>query len=91
MPGVAGAGLTKAGPNNCMPEDWRFTIYATPEVEPSLKWRHGEWVARKTWGANNAQNRFSPNRRLRANVCSPPFAPSESVAGKVRNGSTCAI
>ena len=45
---LAGAGLTKTGPNNCMPEDWGFTIYATPKVAPSLEWRHGGWEARKS-------------------------------------------
>ncbi len=44
---LAGAGLTRTGPNNCMPEDWGFTIYATPAVAPSLKWRRGAWEARK--------------------------------------------
>ena len=43
---LAGKGLTKTGPNNCMPEDWPFTIYATPEVAPRLKWSRNEWKAR---------------------------------------------
>ena len=43
---LAGKGLTKTGPNNCMPEDWPFTIYATPEVAPSLKWSRNGWEDR---------------------------------------------
>jgi hypothetical protein len=43
---LAGKGLTTTGPNNCMPEDWPLTTYATPEVAPSLKWSRGEWQAR---------------------------------------------
>ena len=43
---LAGKGLTKTGPNNCMPEDWPFTIYATPEVAPRLKWSRNGWEAR---------------------------------------------
>jgi len=43
---LAGKGLTKTGPNNCMPEDWPFTIYATPQVAPSLKWSRNGWEAR---------------------------------------------
>jgi hypothetical protein len=35
---LAGKGLTKIGPNNCMPEEWPLTIYATREVASSLKW-----------------------------------------------------
>jgi hypothetical protein len=35
---LAGKGLTKIGPNNCMPEEWPMTIYATREVASSLKW-----------------------------------------------------
>jgi hypothetical protein len=43
---LAGKGLTKIGPNNCMPEDWPFTIYTTPEVAPSLKWSRNGWEPR---------------------------------------------
>ncbi len=43
---LAGKGLTKTGPNNCMPEDWGPTIYATPEVAPRLKWSRNGWEAR---------------------------------------------
>src|ERR1700689_5283218 len=35
---LAGKGLIKIGPNNCMPEEWPLTIYATREVASSLKW-----------------------------------------------------
>jgi hypothetical protein len=35
---LAGKGLTKIGPNNCMPQEWPLTIYAIREVSPSLKW-----------------------------------------------------
>jgi hypothetical protein len=35
---LAGKGLTRIGPNNCMPEEWPLTIYATPEIASSLKW-----------------------------------------------------
>jgi hypothetical protein len=44
---LAGKGLTPTGPNNCMPQDWPFTIYATPEVAPSLKLSGNGWGARK--------------------------------------------
>jgi hypothetical protein len=40
---LADQGLTGIGPNNCMPENWGFTIYAAPEVAPSLKWRRNGW------------------------------------------------
>jgi hypothetical protein len=43
---LAGKGLTKTGPNNCMPEDWPFTIYAAREVASSLKWSRNGWEAR---------------------------------------------
>jgi hypothetical protein len=42
---LAGKGLTKTGPNNCMPEDWPHTIYATQEVAPRLKWSRSGWEA----------------------------------------------
>jgi hypothetical protein len=42
---LAGKGLTKTGPNNCMPEDWPHTIYATREVAPRLKWSRNGWEA----------------------------------------------
>jgi hypothetical protein len=43
---LAGKGLTKTGPNNCMPEDWPFTTYAAPEVAARLKWSRNGWDAR---------------------------------------------
>jgi hypothetical protein len=43
---LAGKGLTKTGPNNCMPEDWPFTTYAAPEIAPRLKWSRNGWDAR---------------------------------------------
>jgi hypothetical protein len=43
---LAGEGLTRTGPNNCMPEDWPFTIYTTPEVAPGLKWSRNGWEPR---------------------------------------------
>jgi hypothetical protein len=44
---LAGKGLTKIGPNNCMPEEWSLRIYAIREVSSSLEWtpRHG-WEIR---------------------------------------------
>jgi hypothetical protein len=43
---LAGKGLTKLGPNNCMPEEWPLTIYATREVASSLKWSRNGWDIR---------------------------------------------
>jgi hypothetical protein len=46
---LAGKGLTKTGPNNCMPENWpSSSIYVTPEIAPSLSWslKDDEWKAR---------------------------------------------
>jgi hypothetical protein len=43
---LAGKGLTKIGPNNCMPEEWPLTIYATREVASSLKWSRNGWDIR---------------------------------------------
>jgi hypothetical protein len=43
---LAGKGLTKIGPNNCMPEEWPLTIYATREVGSSLKWSRNGWDTR---------------------------------------------
>jgi hypothetical protein len=41
---LAGKGLTKIGPNNCMPEEW--PLYATREVGSSLKWSRNGWDLR---------------------------------------------
>jgi hypothetical protein len=43
---LAGKGLTKIGPNNCMPEEWPLTIYATREVASWLKWSRNGWDVR---------------------------------------------
>jgi hypothetical protein len=41
---LAGKGVTKTGPNNCMPEEW--PLYATREVASPLKWSRNGWEAR---------------------------------------------
>ncbi len=43
---LSGKGLTNIGPNNCMPEQWPLTIYATPEVASPLKWSRNGWEVR---------------------------------------------
>jgi hypothetical protein len=43
---LSGKGLTKIGPNNCMPEEWPLTIHATPGVASSLKWSRNGWEVR---------------------------------------------
>ena len=43
---LASKGLTKTGPNNCMPQT--FDVYATPEVAPSLRWTVNGWQAQKS-------------------------------------------
>ena len=43
---LAGKGLTETGPNNCMPEDWPFSIHTSREVAPRLKWSRNGWEVR---------------------------------------------
>jgi hypothetical protein len=43
---LAGEGMTDIGPNNCMGEQWGFTDYLSPDLQPTLQWGPAGWKRR---------------------------------------------